>query len=142
MIAVQQHFVTFASPGTFFPETSTLEIDAWDIDTACKMAVDIVERHGARPYGFYFSTHGRTAKQLNAREIASSPFYFINCRAETREEVEAANRPDEEILRANMRNNDIKAIARAKSGWKTAIEIRDHDVVLDFELPPVAETRS
>jgi hypothetical protein len=133
-IVVSQNFVMFLSPGTFMAEQTEEEVEAWDVEAACRRANEIVERHRARPYGFLFITRGRSAKELNSREITRSPFYFINCRVETREEIEARNDPRESTVRANMRINDIKAIARPKSGWDGFFPIRDGDVVLVFEL--------
>ena len=53
---MQRHFVTFYSPGTIVAETTTREIDSWNVDDAVAMSRFIQERYGARPYGFRFST--------------------------------------------------------------------------------------
>lgn len=135
MDKVQKHFVTFASPGTFVPETSELPIDEWSVEMALQMAAGIVERHGARPYCFYFSTWGRGPLDLDSKEVATSPIYYFGVNVLTREDIEARNDPEEKTLRFNMRVNDIKAIVRPKKGWKTSLPLRDGDIVLDAELP-------
>ena len=134
-IAVQKHFIVFYSPGTFASESTEHVIGAWDVDAAVKMAGAISERHGARPYGFRFITRGRGADDLNSREIASSPFYYLGGRIETREEVEARNDPKEETLRWNMRANDIKRIVINDNSWRFTAALKDDDVVLDVKLP-------
>jgi len=57
MTVQEKHYVTFHSPGTLFNESSTKEIDTWDIKRAVEMSKDITERYGAKPFGFTFSTY-------------------------------------------------------------------------------------
>ena len=127
---VQQHFVTFFSPGTFGAETTTKPIDHWDIDNAVAISSMIEERHGARPYGFRFTTRGRGPADLDSKQIAQSPMYYIGGKVETREEVEARNDPKEEILRFNMRCNDYERIWTSTTGYKWTQPLNDDDVVV------------
>ncbi len=46
-MAMQKHFVTFYSPGTFVSEETTNPIGSWDVAAAMKMAHGIVERYAA-----------------------------------------------------------------------------------------------
>ena len=131
---MQQHFVTFLSPGTFVSEQTEKPIEAWDVDTAVAMARDIKERHGARPYGFVFTTRGRTDADLDSREIARSNLYYLGGRIETREEVEARNDPKEEVLRANMRMNDVEKVIVNENSWRFTAALRPADVILDVAL--------
>jgi len=127
---MEQHFVTFYSPGTFFAEATQKPIEAWDADLAVAMSSDIKERYGARPYGFRFSTRARTADELDSKEVAKSPMYYLGGKVETIEEVEARNAPDEQILRDNMRCNGYDRIWTSTQGWKWTQPLRYDDVVI------------
>lgn len=127
---MEKHFVTFYSPGTFVSETSEKPIDAWDVEVAVLMAAEIKERHGAKPYGFRFSTRTRTDDQLDSWVSATSGMYYLGGRVETRAEVEARNDPKEEILRFNMRANDIDRIIINDNSWRFTAALDEGDVVL------------
>lgn len=127
---MKQHFVTFYSPGTFFAEETTKPIDEWDPEAAIIMAEGIVERHGAKPYGFAFSTRERGGADLDSRQTAKSGMYFLGGRIETLEEVEARNDPKERVLRSNMRGNGWDRIVVNDNSWRTVQPLRDGDVVL------------
>jgi|WetSurMetagenome_2_1015567.scaffolds.fasta_scaffold517521_2 hypothetical protein len=131
---MKKHFVTFLSPGTFVSETNTEEISSWDVDKAVKMAQRIVQRYNARPYGFYFSTRVRRARDLDSWVSKSSGIYYLGGRVETREEVEARNDPAEETLRWNMRVNNIEKIVINNNSWKFTAELKDEDTILDVSL--------
>lgn len=130
---MKQHFVTFCSPGTFVPETTTLPIKSWDVKAAMKMAHGIVERYSATPYGFTFSTRARGADDLDSKVVEQSGFYWLGGKIETREEVEARNDPKEEILRSNMRANSIKRIVINDNSWRFTSEFKDDHTMLDWK---------
>lgn len=127
---VKQHFVSFYSPGTFVAEETTKPIASWNADDAVAMACLITERHGAKPYGFRFTTRGRADEELDSKVIAKSPMHYIGGKVETIEEVEARNDPGESILRSNMRCNGYKRIWVSTQGWKWTQPLNDDDVVL------------
>lgn len=129
-MTVSQHYVEFYSPGTLFTESTRKEIDSWDVEKAKEMRKDIVERHGARPYAFRFLTRSRGPNDLDAKQTAQSPLYFIGCKVSTYHDVVARNDPKEEILRSNMRSNNITRIAEPMEGWKVSVPIGDNDIVL------------
>ena len=135
-MTMQRHFVEFLSPGTFVSESSELPIDSWNVDVAVKMAADICERHGARPYGFRFTTRGRKDNELDSRVIDKSGIYYLGGSVETAEEILARNDPKEEILRSNIRCNDYKRIITNTNSWRFTTALNADDVVLDVKLPP------
>jgi len=127
---VSKHFVEFFSPGTLWSETTIQPVDNWDVVEATRMSRTVVERHGARPYCFRFITRERTKEELDSKITNKSPFYYIDCVVETLEDIEQRNDPNEDILRSNMRNNNIERIARPKTGWSGAYPVGKDDVVL------------
>ena len=131
---IEKHFVTFASPGTIFSETTERQIDSWDVDKAVQMARNITERHAAKPYGFYFTTRTRGPEDLDSKVTATSPLYYLGGHIETRDEVEARNDPKEEILRSNMRANDIDRIIINNNSWRFTAALKPTDIVLDVDL--------
>jgi len=131
---MQQHFVTFYSPGTFTAETTTRPIDVWGLDQAVDMARAIVERYKARPYGFRFLTRARGEDDLDSKIVASSPFYYLGGRIRTLAEVEAKADPKEAILRSNMRMNGWDRIVTNDNSWRWTQPLGETDVVLDVVL--------
>ncbi len=129
-LAIEKHFVTFYSPGTFVAEETQKPICGWDTGVALDMMKTIEERYGARPYGFRFSTRRREVDELDSREIAASPMYYVDVKVETLQEVEQRNDPNEHILRANMRYNGYDRIATTTKGWRWTQPLKADDVIL------------
>jgi len=128
---MEKNFVIFYSPGTIVAETTQKPIDSWDVDTALKMLKDIKERHQATPYGFRFTTRGRSEDELDSKEIASSGMYFINGREITLEELKSKNDPKDEILISNMKCNGYDKVFQTTKGWRWTQPINEGDVVLE-----------
>ena len=127
---MKRHFVTFYSPGTFVAESSTKPIDSWNVDVARKMMADIIERYSATPYGFRFTTRERGESDLDSKVTDTSQMYFVDCKVETLEEIEARNDPKESILRSNMRGNGYDRIVTTTKGWRWTQPLRADDVIL------------
>ena len=89
-IVVQQKYVEFISPGTFFAETSSIKVDKWSVKEALDILPTIKERYGATPYAFRFFTIGRSAKDLDSKRLKTSKFYYVDAKLETYEEIVAA----------------------------------------------------
>lgn len=128
---MQQHFITFFSPGTFVDEITTLPVDAWDPVVGKSMAEKSRERHGAKPYAFQFTTRGRRQDELDSKVIATSPRYFIRGKVRTLEQVAADADPNEHILLRNMENNDIARVVETRNSWRHTAPMMPGDVVLD-----------
>lgn len=138
---MQKHFVTFLSPSTFVAEETTRPIDTWDPNVAMEMAGEIVERYNATPYAFYFTTRERGDADLDSKVAKKSGAFFLGGDIETLADVEARNDPTENILRQNMRCNDIARIVVNRNSWKSVHPLREGDVVLDY-TPPKREQAS
>ena len=76
---MKRHSVVFVSPGSFMSETSEKKISSWDVDEAVRMSKDIVERYGAKPFGFYFKSEGGFTKT----ETKTSHMYYLGGKVET-----------------------------------------------------------
>jgi len=127
---MKKHFITFCSPGTFISETTTKEIEAWNIQLAKEMAKEIKERYGATPYGFYFTTRGRNEDELNSKIIASSGMYYLGGKIMTLEEVEAQNNPNNRTLIDNMKIGNHNKIIVNTNSWEFVAPLYEEDVVL------------
>lgn len=127
---MEQHFVTFLSPGTFVAEETTELIGSWDVDAARERAGHIKERYGATPYGFRFTTRARGDNDLDSKVVATSCMYYLGGKVETLEEIEARADPKESILRSNMRCNNWPRVWTSTSGWRWTQALKDDDVVL------------
>jgi hypothetical protein len=134
MDALRKHYVTFLSPGTFVSESTTKGIAVCDPDLAKTMAMDIKERYGATPYGFYFTTRERGPDDFDSKEVGRSPgIYYLGGTIRTAEEVLAGDDPSESILRSNVRLNGFKRILTNDNSWRFTTALKDEDVVLNFD---------
>lgn len=139
--SVQAHFVTYYSPGTFVSEQTEKPVDSWDVEAAVEMAKTVLERHGATPHSFRFSTRSRGPSDLDSRVSDRSPLYWLGGTIETLDDVEARNDPSEEILRANMRGNGVKRVIVNTNSWRFTSAFSDGDVLLPFAPPPLRPRR-
>jgi len=128
---MEKHYVVFYSPGTFFTEESSVEIDSWDVTKAIELSKGINERYNAKPFGFRFVTRSRSETELDSKETASSNMYYLGGRIETKAEVFARNDPKEEILRSNMENNNIDRLIINDNSWRYTGAFNDGDILLE-----------
>ena len=141
------HHVTFLSPGVFVSESTSREVPSWDTALACEMSTQIVERHNARPYAFYFTTSitapdvpdgmGGTLK-VEAREVERSGLHFLGGRVidvETVEREEASGSAQRHyhassVLAFNMRHN-WPLVCETRNGYRHASPFGVRDVIVD-----------
>ncbi len=126
---MKEHYVTFYSPGTFVAETTIKRIKRWDVGLALALLPAIEERYGAKPYCFQFSTKKRGFREFEAKESERSPSYYVGCKVQTLEDIEAEG-PASAILAQNMRSNGWDRVATTTEGWKWTQPLREEDVVL------------
>jgi hypothetical protein len=136
---IEKHYVVFFSPGTLVSETSSKPVKSWDTEAVTLLWQGIEQRHGAKPYGFRFETRleaesipdGRGGKlRVEPKTIKQSGMYYIDGDLQTYSEVVKANRPDEEILRSNMRNNEIPVILINTNSYKFTAAFGEEDCVV------------
>ena len=129
MTPMAAHFVTFLSPGTFIAENTTKQIPHWDTAEAVEMAESITERHGAKPYGFYFTTRARADNELDSKVVDRSGTYYMGGDIETVEDVEAKG---PSILLENMQGNGWDRVVTTRNGYQWTQPLCGNDVVLDM----------
>lgn len=131
---MQKHYVNFYSPGSFIAEVNQVPIDRWDVDQAVELARRIKQRHGATPYGFNFTTREVNDSGRSVEINRSAGMYYLGGRVETYEMILVRNDPSEEILRWNMKMNNISRILVNTNSYKSTHELRDSDIVLDYDI--------
>jgi len=129
---MKKHFVTFLSPGTFISEETTREIESWDVAAAKAIAKEILERHGAVPYGFFFTTRSRAADDFDSKESARSGTYFLGGIVETVSEIAARGDPNDHILLLNMKGNNWDKVITNNNSWQHTTLFKDGDVLLSW----------
>jgi len=131
---LEQHFVTFLSPGTFVNEETTKPIESWNVNEAATMARDIVERYNATPFAFQFSTRRRNDDELDSKTVATSGRYFLGGTILTLEQVKARNNPKDRVLISNMECNGWDRIVENGNSWKSVSPLGPDDTVLEFAI--------
>jgi hypothetical protein len=129
---IEKHFVTFLSPGIFFNETTTKEIDSWDVNKALEMSRNIVERYDATPYAFYFTTRARDDFDLDSKQVAESAMYYLGGEVKTLKQIELECDSNNDILLQNMRSNGYKKVIINSGSWKGVHPLGDNDIVLQY----------
>src|SRR5262249_15810152 len=138
MKPIEKHQVTFYSPGTLFSELSTYDIESWDTAKAVELSEKVVERYGAKPYGFVFETlltmpkipradGGSFTVQPKLKE--RSGIHFLGGKLETYDEVEARNDPKESILRSNMRGNEMWIVCINTNSFRSTLPFDEKCVI-------------
>lgn len=137
-----KHYVTYYSPGTFFSESNTKPIGSWDLKEAVTLAEDIMQRHGAKPYGFRFSTQLEAGEiedgrggflKVEPKTIETSGLYMLGGVLETIDEVYARNKENESIIRSNMRYNDSFIVCVNNNSYKSMIPFNEDCAIVDVQ---------
>ena len=136
----QKHFVTFLSPGSLFSESSSMEIPERSPPLAARMAREITERHGAKPYGFCFETRvvhdpipdgiGGTLN-VESKVLAKTGTYFLTGTVRAYSEIPETK--DTSILRSNMRCNGWPLMVENTNSYRTTMPYGSDDCVVDVD---------
>lgn len=138
--SMKKHFVTFYSPGTLFSESSSKPIEDWNVKEAVLLSKNVEERHGAKPYGFVFTTdvchepvpdgEGRML-EVKSREIERSGVYFLTGKVIRYDEV-----PDTKefaIMRSNMECNDFAFVVENINSYRSTMPFGEKDAIVDWD---------
>ena len=126
---MQKHYVTFYSPGSFMPESTSKEIDAWSVDLAVHYAKNIKERHGATPYGFNFKT--MESDGWSPKTVKESGMYYLGGRL--MKLIDIPDTKENSILRDNMRFNNYEYVIENTNSWKIILPFnKNKDTLLDW----------
>ena len=136
MKTVTEHRIEFRCPGTFVDEHVTRIVKKENLTIKHAVAIydDMVARHNAKPYGFHLVTevHGEFERDgkvfTSPAEISRSGLHFINGKVLTLDDIPDTKEND--ILRSNMRGNDIPAVVETRNSYRHNGELGRRDVVL------------
>lgn len=136
----RKNYVTFLSPGTFTSESTTKEVPEIHPPLAARMAREIAERHGAKPYGFIFEERivhdpipdgiGGTLN-VQSKTLLSTGIYFLTGTVRRYDEIPETK--DTHILRANMRGNDWPLVIENTNSYRTTMVYESKDCVVDVD---------
>lgn len=135
----RRHYVIFESPGTMFHESTTKSIAEKDPALAVEMSKQIEERHGARPFAFWFETRlvhdpifdGEGGElQVKPRTVEESGRYFLGGVVETLAEIEIRGDFKEQTLLSNMKGNGWPAVVVNTNSYKVTQSFGRDDVVV------------
>lgn len=148
MATRRQCYVEFYSPGTFVSECTTKPIATWNRREACQLAKEVIERYGAKPYAFRFTTcivadpvsdgQGGELKVI-PKEVEESGLKFLGGRVLSYDQICQRNDPKEKILRSNMECNRQWFICINDNSWRSTMPFDEADEVVDPDTGDVLE---
>lgn len=118
-VRADQIFCNFCSPGTLFTESSSFEVNNQDIHWAINKAKDIIERHGAKPFGFVF-------EDGNGKKL--SKFYYLGGTVKKYEDI--PDTKEYSILKSNLKYNNPVCIENTNS-FRFIAAFGENDCVLN-----------
>lgn len=135
---MKKHSVIFHSPGTFFDETTGREVTERDPKQAAALAVAIVERYGAKPYGFRFVTmlvaepvpdgEGGTL-QVQPKEIERTGMHYLSGTVIRFDDIPIDNASA--ILRSNAQGNGWPIVVECRNSFRSVHPFVEGDVIVD-----------
>jgi len=135
---MRRRYVTFCSPGTLVSEMTTRECE-WNTRKATLLAQEIVERHGAKPFGFVFSERVTAAPvsdgeggtlDVKEREVERTGMHFLGGEVVTYDAIEARAYRGERILLSNMRCNGYPLVVENRNSYLSTHPFEERDVIV------------
>lgn len=134
MTTKEKHYAEFFSPGTLFAETSVMPMETEDPKEAVAKWRNITERYGAKPYAFQLYTNLEhddvDGFKCRPKEVRRSGYYFLGGTIRTAAEVLAGTDEKEDILRSNVRCNEITAVVTNTNSYRSTQPFGKNDVVV------------
>jgi hypothetical protein len=125
MSNITKHFVQFFHVHLGMADSYELPIDTWHVETACDMARNLVRDGTLRPFGFRFITRERGPNDLDSKVAGKSQMYYLGGTVRTLKDVERDNRPDEAVMRDNIRTNGWYGVVHTTVGMTRQFEHGD-----------------
>ena len=117
-----QLFCVYYSPGTMFTESTRFETESRDLAAcAARAKVDVVERHGAKPFGFRFE---------DGNGVKLSGMHYLT--GELRRFDDIPDDKENSIMRSNMRCNDMPIVVENTNSYRYNGEFKPDDVIVDW----------
>jgi len=118
-----QLFCNFLSPGTLFSEQRRIEIESRDlVKLAAYAKAGVVERHGAKPYGFRFE---------DGNGKALTGVHWLTGRVVRYDDV-----PDDkehQLMRSNMCDPECCVVVENTNSYRFTGEFGEEDILIDWE---------
>ncbi len=121
-MSLTKHYVEFDSPGSFFPESTSFEVSAWDVDEAL---THLPKAYG-KPFAFQFYTRTREDDAMDAETTNRSKRYYLGGKVYKLHELPQDD--DHSILRSNIEGFKSDAIKCSTGNWQP---FREGDVLLE-----------
>lgn len=144
---VIKHYVTFYSPGSFMPETDTVEFPSIDLKAIAAKAKTLSQRYGAKPFGFRVETKeyeeiitkDDKVFRTKTETTYSSGIYFLTGRVLTLNDV--PDTQENRILRSNMEGNKKVCVENTNSYRHTSF-FNQEDKIIDWDGNVIAEGKN
>ncbi len=141
-MSVRKHYVTFYSPGTFYPEQSTKPIGEYDTKEAVRMSKEVLERYNAKPHSFRFTTYIEVEdvpdgeggfSKVEPKKVGESCTYYLGGRVRTIDEVKIKACKEERILLSNMECNKEYVLIENTNSYRHTGFFYEKDCIVDDE---------
>lgn len=137
---MRKHYVTFLSPGTFVSEETRRPVASHSVSEAVGAAHSVTERHGAKPYAFYFTTvlaadpvpdgEGGLLR-VEEREVFRSGVHYLGGKLLTLDDLEARGDPSLRILVSNMKANNWPIVVENNNSFVVVRPFEEGDLIVN-----------
>ncbi|MEH2698511.1 hypothetical protein DXU03_15155 [Rhizobium johnstonii] len=123
--------VHFSFPQMFRADEVVGNLPSFDVEEAKKIANRMISQWGDQPFSFHFVR--RYLKSNGNQSLEVSPTYFLGGHVRTLEDVCCDNKPDEQILVANMRARDYRRVITTQTQPPALFMFPDDAVLVEWQ---------